>query len=313
MPALPVSRFAIILALVLTAALAATPARAGNVLEAAGAFRGGFVTVADGVRLHYVEGGAGRDAPTLLFIPGWTMDVGVWQAQMQRFARDYRVLAIDPRSQGESSKTPDGNTPEQRARDLDALLQKLELNRVVLIGWSQAVQDVAAYVSRFGTAKLAGAVLVDASVSAGPDFVTLHPQAAKATLGRVAIYAAQPRAYLQGMMQAIFRKPLAPDEMEQMVDRSLRTPTSTGIAMLVLDLFAVDRRPALAKFDMPTLIIAAGTSPELADQQAEAGQMPDARAVVIQDAGHAVFHDRPEAFERVLRDFLAALPRRPAN
>ncbi len=279
----------------------------------AATFRDGFAIMADGARIHYIKGGSADNAPVLLFIPGWTMDAGVWQAQMQRFAPDYRTIAIDPRSQGESSKTPDGNTPEQRARDLDALMVQLELDHVVLIGWSQAVQDLAAYVSQFGTTRLAGIVLVDAAVSSGPDFVSLHPDAAKATLGRMAIYAAHPRAYLQGMMQAIFRKPLTADEMKQMVDNSMRTPTSTGIAMLAMDMFAVDRRPALAKFDKPTLIIAAGTSFELADQQSGAQRIPDAHVVVIPDAGHAVFHDQPEAFERALRGFLAGLPRPPAN
>lgn len=276
------------------------------------AFARGFVTVSDGARIHYVDGGL-RNGPALLFIPGWTMDASVWRAQMDAFAPGYRVIAIDPRSQGESSKTPDGNTPEQRARDLASVMDQLKLEHVILIGWSQGVQDVAAYVSQSGTAKLEGIVLVDAAVSSGPDFQHVQPQAARTILGNMAIYAAQPRAYLKGMMQAIFRKPLTADEMKRMVDGSLRTPTSTGIAMLTMDMFAVDRRPALAKFDKPTLIIAAGTSFELADQQSEAQRMPDARVVVIQDAGHAVFHDQPKAFERALREFLAALPRRQAN
>ncbi|MDE2498033.1 MAG: alpha/beta hydrolase, partial [Xanthomonadaceae bacterium] len=68
----------------------------------AATFAQGFVTVSDGVRIHYVDGGL-RNGPALLFIPGWTMDAGVWRDQMQRFAQDYRVIAIDPRSQGESS------------------------------------------------------------------------------------------------------------------------------------------------------------------------------------------------------------------
>ncbi|HET9819594.1 MAG TPA: alpha/beta hydrolase [Rhodanobacteraceae bacterium] len=278
----------------------------------AATFRQGFVTVSDGVRIHYVDGGL-HDGPVLLFIPGWTMDTSVWQEQMQHFAPTYRVVAIDPRSQGESSKTPDGNTPEQRAHDLASLMDQLKLEHVVLIGWSQGVQDVAAYVAQSGTARLDGIVLVDAAVSSGPDFPGVQPQAAKRILGHMAIYAAQPRAYLQGMMQAIFRKPLGANEMKRMVDGSMRTPTSTGIAMLTTDMFAVDRRPALAKFDKPTLIIAAGTSFELADQKAEVKRMPDARAVVIRDAGHAVFHDRPQAFERALREFLATLTPRPAN
>jgi microsomal epoxide hydrolase len=278
----------------------------------AAAFSDGFVTMNDGARIHYVEGGKGHGA-TLLFIPGWTMDASVWHVQMATFAPNHRVLTIDPRSQGESSKTPDGNTPEQRARDLASLMEQLKLEHVVLIGWSQGVQDVAAYVSQSGTARLDGIVLVDASVSSGPDFPNVQPQAAKTILGNMAIYAAQPRAYLQGMIQAIFRKPLGANEMKRMVDGSLRTPTSTGIAMLTLDLFAVDRRPVLAKFDKPTLIIASATSFELADQQAEVKRMPDARAIVIQNAGHAVFHDQPEKFERALREFLAKLPHQPAH
>lgn len=275
-------------------------------------FRQGFVTVSGGVRIHYVDSGSHND-PVLLFIPGWTMDASVWQEQMQHFAPTHRVIAIDPRSQGESSKTPDGNTPEQRARDLASLMEQLKLEHVVLIGWSQGVQDVAAYVAQSGTVRLDGIVLVDAAVSSGPDFPNVHPQAAKTILGNMAIYAAHPRDYLRGMMQAIFRKPLGADEMKRMVDGSLRTPTSTGISMLTMDMFAVDRRPALAKFDKPTLIIAAGTSFEPADQQAEARHMPDAYAVVIPNAGHAVFHDQPEAFERTLRELLSTLPRRPAN
>lgn len=274
----------------------------------AAAFAQGFVTVSDGVRIHYVDGGL-RNGPTLLFVPGWTMDASVWRAQMDTFAPKYRVIAIDPRSQGESSKTPNGNTPEQRARDLASLMEQLKLEHVVLIGWSQGVQDVAAYVAQSGTTRLDGIVLVDATVSSGPDFQHVQPQAAKAILGNMAIYAAHPHDYLKGMMQAIFRKPLDANEMKRMVDGSLRTPTSTGIAMLTMDMFAVDRRPALAKFDKPTLIIAAGTSFERADQQAETKRMPDARAVVISNAGHAVFHDQPQAFDAALGKFLAELYR----
>ena len=270
-------------------------------------FRQGFVTVADGVRIHYVDGGAAR-GPTLLFIPGWTMDASVWREQMQHFAPSHRVIAIDPRSQGESTKTPDGDTPEQRARDLATLIGRLKLDHIVLVGWSQGVQDVAAYVAQSGTAKFDGIVLVDAAVSSGPGIAQLHPQFAKTVLGNMAIYATHPRDYLQGMMQAIFRKPLSAGEMKRMVAGSLRTPTSTGIAMLTMDMFAVDRRPALAKFDKPTLIVAADSSFELADQQAEGERIPHAQVVVVRNAGHAVFHDQPQAFDDALAKFAGGLP-----
>lgn len=276
---------------------------------AATRFTDGFVTMPDGARIHCVQGGTDSDAPALLFIPGWTMDTQVWKAQMEAFASSHRVIAMDPRSQGESSKTPDGNTPEQRARDIAVLLDQLKLRHVVLIGWSQAVQDVTAYVGQSGTTKLDGIVLVDAAVSSGPEFPNIHPNAARAILGRMALYASSPRDYLQGMMQAIFRKPLSAEEMHRMVEGSLRTPASTGIAMLTMDMFAVDRRAILAKFDKPTLIVAAASSFELADQQAEAKKIRHAQVVVVHDAGHGVFHDQPQVFDRALSDFLARLPK----
>ena len=75
----------------------------------------------------------------------------IWRDQIRLFASDGRVLAIDPRSQGDSTKTDEGDTPEQRARDYRALLSSVHAGPMVLVGWSQGVQDVAAYVDQFGT------------------------------------------------------------------------------------------------------------------------------------------------------------------
>jgi microsomal epoxide hydrolase len=53
---------------------------------------------------------------------------------MDMFAKAHRVIAFDPRSQGESTKTTSGNTPEIRAQDLHALLERMGVQRPVLIG-----------------------------------------------------------------------------------------------------------------------------------------------------------------------------------
>ncbi|MGC1476594.1 MAG: alpha/beta hydrolase, partial [Terriglobales bacterium] len=60
-----------------------------------------FFKTSDGVRIHYLEAGSGRP---IVFIPGWTMPAWIWQKQIDEFSKKYHVIAVDPRSQGESDK-----------------------------------------------------------------------------------------------------------------------------------------------------------------------------------------------------------------
>src|SRR4029077_10685309 len=96
------------------------------------------VEVADSVSLPVIEAGKPDAQSVLVFIPGWSTSADIWKRQIESFAKACRVIAFDPRSQGESTKTTSGNTPETRAQDLHALLERLGVQRPVLIGWSQA-------------------------------------------------------------------------------------------------------------------------------------------------------------------------------
>src|SRR6266513_6495415 len=78
-----------------------------------------MVNVADGVSLRVTEGGKAGGEPALVFIPGWSTGADIWNHQIDTFAKTHRVIAIDPRSQGESTKTTTGNTPKTRARRHD--------------------------------------------------------------------------------------------------------------------------------------------------------------------------------------------------
>lgn len=273
---------------------------------AAADMRSGFAS-GDGAKIHYLEAGRGNDACALVLLPGWGMTASVWRGQIERFSPKWRTIAIDPRSQGESQMTADGNTPEQRARDYEKVLDALGIGRAVLVGWSQGVQDVAAYIDRFGTGRLCGVVLVDAAVSSGAAAVTAQPATARAFLERVDLYAHHPREYLDGMMHAIFARRMGDAERTALVDAAARTPTSTGVAQLVADLLGKDRTPALLRLDAPTLVIAAANSPELAEQKAQALSLAHGRFAMIEDAGHGVFVDQPEAFGQLVEEFLKAL------
>ena len=269
-----------------------------------------FVQVAPQVRLRVIDTGVRSARPTLVLVPGWTFTADIWRSEIARFSKDRRVIAIDPRSQGASTKTGYGDTPEQRARDLKAVLERLHVGRFVLVGWSQGVQDVAAYVGAFGTADIEGVVLVDSTVSAGASAIAKSPADAAAQFARFDLYSKDPEAYVRGMDGAIIRHPLAPAELDRLVKRQLETPPAIGEAMLVADLFGADRTPALAKFDRPTLVIASAYSPELDAQKAMAAAIPHARFEAVEDAGHAVFVDQPARFDALLAGFLAAIDER---
>jgi non-heme chloroperoxidase len=131
----------------------------------------------------------------------------------------------------------------QRARDLDAVLKQLRAGSVVLVGWSQGVQDVAAYVEQFGTKSIAGFVLVDSTVSHGADAIIQSPQFAAQQLGLFALYSADPTSYTRGFIRAIIKRPLPQREFDTLVADALKTPTAIGEAMLISDMFGVDRRP----------------------------------------------------------------------
>jgi microsomal epoxide hydrolase len=266
-----------------------------------------MVEVADGVSLRVIEAGKPDAKPALVFIPGWSAGADIWREQIDRFARAHRVISFDPRSEGESTKTTSGNTPEIRAQDLHALLERVGVKRPVLIGWSQGVQDIAAYVERYGTKDLAGIVLVDAAISDGADGMAARPEETAAQFKMFAVYQAHQKEYLGGMMRAIISKPQSDGVIERLVSTGMKTPTDIGVAMLVADMFGVNRTPALKKIDCPTLIIASAKSDELARQEAGANQIPHARFEKVKDAAHAVFVDQPDRFDELVTSFVAKL------
>jgi len=266
-----------------------------------------MVEVAEGVSLRVIEAGMPSARPALVFVPGWSTGADIWRQPIDRFASSHRVIAFDPRSQGESTKTTTGNTPETRAQDLHALLEHEGVRRPVLIGWSQGVQDVAAYIERYGSGDLAGIVLVDAAVSDGADGMAARPQDTAAQFKMFSVYQAHQPEYLRGMMSAIISKPQPEGAIDRLVATGMKTPTDVGVGMLVADMFGVNRTPALKKIDCPTLIIASAKSDELARQQAGASQIRHARFEKIEDAAHAVFLDQPERFDELLEKFLKDL------
>ncbi|KWV53312.1 chloroperoxidase [Bradyrhizobium macuxiense] len=118
------------------------------------------ITTKDGTKIAYKDWGAGQP---ILFSHGWPLAGDAWDAQMLFFGQNgYRVIAHDRRGHGKSDQPWNGNTMDQYADDLAELIEKLDLNNVVLVGHSTGGGEVAHYIGRHGSKRVAKVVLVGA-------------------------------------------------------------------------------------------------------------------------------------------------------
>lgn len=267
----------------------------------------GRVTTHSGISIHYLQSGSPGSDRALVLIPGWRLPAYLWTEQLESLSPITRVIAVDPRSQGESTKTTEGNSPESRARDMHDLLSILGVAHPVLAGWSQGAQDVAAYVQQFGNDSVAAVVFVDSPVSIGPAEIEAHKEFSRNTLAGIGVYAEHPAAYSRGMVGSLFEQPHPHLDKDRIVESTLKTPTDIGIAMLVLDIFGADRSAPLARLDKPALVIASASSPLLDLQKAMSARIPGAQFIEIEGAGHAVFVDQPVRFDEAIRTFLRSV------
>jgi non-heme chloroperoxidase len=118
------------------------------------------ITTKDGIQIYYKDWGSGQP---VVFSHGWPLSADSWDAQMMFLAsKGYRCIAHDRRGHGRSSQPWHGNDMDTYADDLAALIEQLDLKDIFLIGFSAGGGEVARYIGRHGTKRLAKAALVAA-------------------------------------------------------------------------------------------------------------------------------------------------------
>jgi non-heme chloroperoxidase len=118
------------------------------------------ITVKDGTELYYKDWGTGQP---VVFSHGWPLSADAWDAQMIFLAeRGYRCIAHDRRGHGRSSQPWDGNEMNTYADDLAELTAELDLHDAIHVGHSTGGGEVARYIGRHGTKRVAKAVLISA-------------------------------------------------------------------------------------------------------------------------------------------------------
>ncbi len=250
-----------------------------------------FLT-SDGARLHYTETGHGH---TIVLVPGWTMPAWIWDAQIADFARHFRVIAFDPRAQGDSEAAPSGYDAPRRGQDIAELIRELGPDPVLLVGWSLGVLDVLAYVHTHGDARIAGLVLVDNSVGEEPaPLPPRHRLAPRPPATR--------EARMRLFVRSMFARPRPPAYLDRLTASCLRTPEDAASALLNYDEPRSFWKEAVYATARPVLYL---VTPRFAGQ-AENLRLhdPSAESVVLRGVGHAMFVDDPARFDALVGDFI---------
>ncbi|WP_069811141.1 alpha/beta fold hydrolase [Streptomyces sp. TP-A0874] len=119
-----------------------------------------FVTAGDGTEIYYKDWGTGQP---VVFSHGWPLTADAWDPQAKLMADSgFRAIAHDRRGGGRSGQPWHGNDLDTYADDLAALIETLDLRDAILVGHSTGGGEVARYIGRHGSGRVARAVLLSA-------------------------------------------------------------------------------------------------------------------------------------------------------
>ncbi len=267
-----------------------------------------FLTIDEDLTIHYEDSGHGTF--TVLLIPGWTMSTEVFSRQLAFFSESsqYRCIAYDPRAQGRSSKTQGGHFYEQHGRDLNHLIENLDLHQVVLCGWSFGTLEMLSYIDQFGVGRVTGIVMLD-----GPprvlgdnrekDWVSYRRDDADGrqeffTMGRLRNREATNRSFVEWMLEN-----QTEENIQWLLDITNTTP-DTVAALLNSTANFLDFRHVLYDINskIPLLYV---VRKELGPVVSKWASEHTPCAHVEAFGTHLMFLERSEKFNEVLLRFLA--------
>jgi len=267
-----------------------------------------YVEVAPNVDLFYQDWGTGSP---VVFIHGWPLNHEMWEYQMTELPRQgLRCIAYDRRGFGKSSKPWEPYDYDTLAADLKAVLEALDLRNVTLVGFSMGGGEVVRYLSRYGSDRVAKAVLLGAVTPfllKTPD----HPDGLDQSVfdGMLEKIKDDRPAFLESLGLQFFGVSMLKHPVSQALldwTQMLALQASPKATLDCVHSFsATDFRADMARVQVPTLVIHGDNDqivPIDVTGAVAAEMIPGARLVVYEGAPHGLWYtDR----EKLNRDLLA--------
>jgi len=256
----------------------------------------GTVSAPDGVPIAFEVYGDGET--TLLFVHCWSCDRDFWREQVNVFAEDYRVVTLDLPGHGDSGADRDEWTIAGLAADVEAVADKLGLERIVLVGHSMG-GPVSLIAARRLSGRVIGVICADTLQNA--EF-RMPEQMTEMLAGRLE---ENPEAFMRQFIPAMFREDVDPELVEWVISRALATDGKAAIA-LMRDFGNLDMPRAFSEAGVPIRCINAASQgdPNRATEIEINRKYADFDAVFIDDVGHYVQLERPEQFNEQMRAIL---------
>ncbi|MDT4955925.1 MAG: hypothetical protein QOJ02_4063 [Acidobacteriota bacterium] len=262
------------------------------------------IALVRGIEMAYEEVGSG---PAVVLLHGYPFNRSMWREQVLMLSTRYRVITPDLRGHGETSATQEPATIAEMAQDVAALLDELEIKRVVLGGLSMGGYVALAFYRRFGQERVRALILADTRSQADTTEARRNreEQAEKIL-----------KQGMSSIADGFIKKVLTPATLSQHPEitervRQMVVTTKPQGAAAALRGMAVrqDQTDFLPEIIAPTLIVVGSEDKLTPPVDAEMMQraIRGSRLEIIEGASHLSNLERPAEFNRALKNFLDAL------
>jgi pimeloyl-ACP methyl ester carboxylesterase len=257
------------------------------------------VPAKDGVPIHYAVQGKGE--PALVFVHCWSCDRNLWEHQVAVFAKKRQVVTIDLPGHGESGQGRKTWSIEGYADDVNTVITKLNLKRVILVGSSMG-GPITLEAARREPGRVVAIVPVD----------TLHnvenrppPEQLEAVFKQLR---ADYKTSVTGFLNQLFFSPTTPVAVKERITKEV-TSRPPELALAILQgIFAYDAATAMKEVKVPIRAINADMNPT--NLEINRKYAPQFDVVIIKGSGHYPMLEQPERFNELLANIIQQVGRK---
>ena len=266
---------------------------------------GAYFETEPGVEIYYEI--TGKGAP-LIFVPGWTFTTEVFDHQVSYFSKSHQVISFDPRSQGRSTITLEGNDYTTQSSDLGKLITHLNLNAPVIVGWSYGCLSLWGLIRSQGINNLKGMVFIDlppAPVSGKDEWVEMSLEQASDFYQSLTTSKGHRERVTRYAKSTMVQRELLPQELDWIVSQSIKSPPWVAAAYCAAGMFSnYEKESQKLDRQMKTLFVVADESADKASDYLQS-KLPNAKVEFL--GGHLMFWEFPNEFNTTLESYLKSL------